>query len=208
MPLSKYIDTLLQFAGSGDLEYEIVRAKKEYFARFGVSSNPDGIFENYMLNFVDWYVFDRPLTNTGKTPLWTFLDRFSNTLDEKELEIYRDMTRNIHSLFQVIKIGDEEVKIKELFDENKFIVKDEMPKGFCKNEIFEARIIPYGQDYCFGEAFMFHPLQAVKIILEKIKRIKTSYEPLERLKLIQDLASRKFKLEQYRHVDALKFYKD
>jgi hypothetical protein len=207
MPVSKYLEILVQFAGSGELEIELRRAKKYYFGKLGFMTDINVVFENYMLNFIDWYVFDMRLPDVGKTPLELFVERFEHTLKPEEASVYRGFIQNIHSLFQVNKVREEDVTVIDLFDSKEYLVKDEMPKGFCKGEIFETRLLPFEGAHVFGEAFNFHPLRANKAIIHKIKRLPAN-DPTKRLSFIQDLAGRKYKLESYRHVDALKFYED
>lgn len=141
MSMEKYIETLIHFASSGRYQPELLVAREEYFAKMGQVSEEEDNYEAKLRGFIDWYLFDRPLADTGKPPVDVFYEKFIRTFSEEDEQIYGDFRKSIQSLFIVKKSDENGVTVKDLISKKKYFVEDEMPEGFFKEEIFQGRLI-------------------------------------------------------------------
>ena len=135
-----------------------------------------------------------------------FVREHLDTVDSADREVYEDLTRSNHSLFELLKVKGEDIYIKDLFSKEKYIVEEsEVNLGFTKGDIFEARLIKFRDRLVFGTAFVFHPSEVRGFVLKQIKKIKY-LDAGHRLKLIHQLASMRLKTEQYAHIDLQHIY--
>jgi hypothetical protein len=199
------METVIHFASSGVYRAELLQAREDFFAHLGVVSEEEDKYEEYLRHFLDWYIFDRPLTSSGSTPVSTFFAKFHRTFSNEDEVVYDGFRKSRQSLFIVKKSGDEGVWIRDLISKEKYFVEDDVPKGFFKDEIFQVRLIPFQGGYRFGDAFYFHPQSAKKIIQKRAKKLDRE-QPEKVNEFLVDLASRRRSSERYRHVDALRFY--
>jgi hypothetical protein len=205
--LEKYMETLIHFASSGSYEQELMAARQDFFSQFGQVSEEEDGYEEKLRRFLDWYIFDRPSTETGMPPVRTFYDKFVRTFNESDGQVYQGFCETVHSLFIVKKCSDTGVTIQDMITRRKFFVEDDVPRGFTKDEVFQGRLIPFQEGYRFGESFCFHPLSANKAIKKLLKRVDLDQPDAVR-EFLADLLVRRQNSERYRHVDALRFYEE
>ncbi|MFN8791044.1 MAG: hypothetical protein ACK5Y2_06275 [Bdellovibrionales bacterium] len=190
---------LSHFAGEG-FKDELTRAKRQYFDSTVPNEENPELFDQRMSQFFDWYFFTRELDGYGQTPLEVCESirelRFSMT----EKNLIQQMRQHRHSLFQFIKLKGEDVYLKDLFANEKVVVKkSKQIFGFDPEEFFEARLIPTGDNYVFTRGFCFHPSSAQKFILSEIKRHKKDPD-LNPEGFMLRLVKMRYKFEQYKHV--------
>lgn len=197
------------FAGADHAE-EVAEAKKEFFDRAGILDETAQDFEMKMAQFVDWYLFSRPLTKSQKTPLETALAMPNGPLAGLDLEALGQMTKSIHSLFEFLKVKGNDVYVRDVFSAQKHVIRQSLvTAGFNSDELFEARLFPVQDSFQFSKAFCFHPPQVTKIILKEVKKVK-KMESSEAASAKEALLVRLFKLrykhEQYKHLDVREIY--
>jgi hypothetical protein len=201
-----YMERVLETYSTASYYEEVKLARNEFFERAGRVAEGSEKFETQMDSFLDWYLFDRPLSQSEIVPVKLFLIERLETVEPEDKEIYQNLTKSIHSLFQVLKIKDFELYIKDLFDGEKYIVdEDQLNKGFNKGDIFETRLIHFRDKLVFGNSFVFHPVEVRSFILKQIKQIKY-LDSKQRLKLMHRLAEMKLKMEQYTHINVQHIY--
>lgn len=197
------------FAGPSFSE-EVAEAKREFFDRAGILDEMATDFEMKMSQFVDWYLFSRPLRETQKSPVQTAFAMERGPLTEEDKLSLENMTRSIHSLFEFIKLKGDDVYIRDVFSSEKHIIKrSPVTVGFNKDELFEARLFPNSDSYLFSKAFCFHPPQVTKIILKEVKKVKKlEHNELSKAKeaLLVRLFKLRYKHEQYKHLDVRDIY--
>ena len=98
--LQEFSDRVLATYSTGDRYEEVRKAKEEFFKRAGKVAEGSDAFEQQMRSFVDWYLFDRPLDGLDLCPVKMFVIENKNTLPEEELQIFTDLTKGIHSIFE------------------------------------------------------------------------------------------------------------
>jgi hypothetical protein len=95
-------------------------------------------------------------------------------LSAKERTLLGAMVANIHSLFEVLRISEGGLTLRDLFTSEVLKVTERRTlAGLDKGDILEARLLPVGEKLVFSSgAFAFHPRQARNIILQAVDRIR------------------------------------
>ena len=207
MSIEKHLEAVIHFASIGDYRRELLEAREEFFYPMGDVSEKEDDYEEKLRKFLDWYMFDRPLTDTGKPPMQTFYEKFYRTFNEDDEKIYDGFRKTFISLFIVKKSDETGVWVKDLIQKRKLFVEDDVPEGFFRDEIFQVRLIPVLNGFRFGDAFCFHPLAVNKIILRRVRKLDRT-DAAQVHSFLKDLESRRHNSDRYRHVDVVRFYED
>lgn len=206
LTIKYYLDKVLETYSSGSYYEQVKEAKAEFFDRAGRVAEGSEKFETQMNAFLDWYLFDRPLNREEIAPVKLFVLEKVEKLEPNEQGFFRDLTETIHSLFEVLKVKNSEIFVRDLFDREKYVVDEtEINMGFSKGDIFQTRLIQFKDSLVFGNAFVFHPKESRSFVLKEIKKIKYM-DNKQRLKLMHRLAVMKLKLEQYPHINVENIY--
>lgn len=206
MQIEPLYERLLEFASAVPGSTEIIQARIKYFAALGRLSEFEPAFERHLTNFLDWYVFERPLDNSGVTPAELFLSRGGAELSAEERAAFEGFTRTRRSLFQVLRSDDSGVLLRDLLEGVKVRVLDERPRGFARKEIFQGRLIPVGQELYLSEALIFHPLRANRYLRRRARALR-KLDAQAKQRLLQELAHKRLQADRYKHVDVLYFYR-
>lgn len=195
-----YIDKLVQFFTSADYHSEILSAKKEFFEQAGIVDEESHYFESRMAQFLDWYIFTRPMNQYHLPPVQLILNKNVMNLSEEEIKIYTSISNTIHSLFEFLKVRGSDVYVYDIFAKKKYILKNsDLRVGFNPDEIFDARLVPFDGNYTFSRGFCFHPAEAKKFILKEIKKVR-HLEKEQHEALMFKIIKMRYKLEQYKHI--------
>jgi hypothetical protein len=166
------IERILVQASSGENEKEIRRAKDVYFEQIKDLREDDTSYERLISCFQNWYLFDRPMDDGRGTPVQVFAA--TSKLSAKERSLLGAIAANIHSLFEVLRITDGGLTLRDLFTSEVLQVSERRNlAGLNKGDILEARLLPVGDKLVFSSgAFAFHPRQARGIILQVVDRFR------------------------------------
>lgn len=196
----KYIDRLVQFFTSNDYHSEILSAKKEFFEQAGIIDEESHYFESRMAQFLDWYIFTRPLNQYHLPPVQLILNKDVMSLSDEDKAIYTNIANTVHSLFEFLKVRGSDVYVYDIFSKKKYVLKNsDLRVGFNPEEIFDARIVPFDGNYVFSKGFCFHPAEAKKFIVKEIKKVR-HLEKEQHEALMFKIMKMRYKLEQYRHI--------
>ena len=202
----EYMEKLVESVTTKEFSEEVIKAKKEYFSKVGEIFEDDKYFENRMVSFTEWYCFDRISEQYQKSPLEHFIDTNMPIWSKQKLDIYTEFLKNIHSVFYVNKIKKDEVVIQDMSDSKKFTISmNQSNLIFHKKDIFEARLIPFKEEYYFSGSFCFHPNQIYRKIKKKLK--EKSNNQTEKMKFLFLLSSMSLKLERSRNINYKDIYK-
>ncbi len=200
------LDALIAFASADAYKDELLKAKAHYFQKTGEIFEDDRSFEMRMASFLDFYVFDWPIPPHQRTPAQVFLDQRSQAPDA-EKEILRGLTNTRHSLWEVRKLGKDQIRVRDLFDGKDVEVRERrQPAGLHKGDYIEARLIPVGEHLMFSQAFIYHPEDVRKNIAAEIKRLKKHEPAFDRREFIWTLGKMRLKLERYRNISPVDIY--
>jgi DNA repair exonuclease SbcCD ATPase subunit len=196
--IREQINQLIEAISTNQDPEELFQAKKEYQKISGQIFEDDKSYESRMGLFLEWFVFDRPLGETSRTPATLFLEEKKSTLSLAMVEICEELGRGINSLFIIKKIDRQRVVALELFDDKKYEVQSDSGNFlFNKSDVFESRLISYQGKYYFTENFCYHPNQSFGYIKSCVKKIrseeKSEYKELSQIQ--KDLAKLEKKLQ-------------
>ncbi len=196
----KLIEKILNHFVSESFKDELITAKKEFFENAGTLDENSEHFESRMAQFYDWYFFTRELSGFGQTPLNACQMVRELRFSQEELATLEVLKQQRHSLFEFIKIKNNDIFIKDLLANKKLIVKQSpYVFGFDPDEVFEVRLIPQGDSYVFTRGFCFHPESVKKFILDEVKRHRKDPD-LDSDFMMLRLIKMRYKFEQYKHV--------
>ncbi len=201
-----YLEKLIQLA-TGEAYLDPVReAKARYFKATGEVFEDDPFFEPRMNGFVEYYLFDWPAAAGGKSTTALVIERGRDTLPEEELKAFVGFDRSIHSIFEYKKQKGERITVENLFDGEKYEVEERRAlAGLSKGDIFEARLLPFGDRIHFSNAFIFHPREVRKFIAQELKNARAG-GMARATEVIHRLAYLRLKFDRFRRVDATRIY--
>ncbi len=159
--------------GGGQEESDLLAGRKQYQALSGQIFQDDKSYESRMGLFFEWFTLDRVFPETGNTPLQQFLLVAQSTGDAPTPEIVRVLSSTLHGIFQVTQARSGELRIREMFEDKEFRVKDDgTGLYFNKQDVFEGRLIQMENANFLTGNYVYHPTAAVKFIRSKIKLIQ------------------------------------
>jgi len=192
---------LLTHFGTLQFKDELNSARKEFFENAGTLDENKPNYTLRMNQFYDWYFLTRAMRGYMQTPLNVCDLQRELRLTPEDIETI-DVLKNtlIHSLFELIKVKNNELTLKDLFKNKKLVVTSEQHIfDFDEKEFFEARIIEVNGQKHFLKGFCFHPESAQKFILNEVKVFQKNPD-LNPADFMVRLNKMRYKFEQYRHV--------
>lgn len=184
---------------------EIDEARAAYFQRCGEPFQDEPSYEARLRNFVEWYLFDRPLM-TGLTPFESFMADARQSADDKAaFVLFRDQ---IHSLFLVEKIGDAEVIMRDLWTDKVLQVGVEVTAGYEPGAVIETRLVASGERFLATFTHIYHTKHSAKFIVRRARVLRRgrrvdAWDPfILRVNYLQ------LKAERYKHVESSKIYRE
>jgi hypothetical protein len=208
-PLNQYLEPILENFTTGEFYREVYNAKQEYFEKAGIVYEDDSEFEQRMCIFMDWFIYDRDLPGVDLPPIKYFFRKNKDHFTSEELNVYRNFCSTIHSIFRLKRFtwNKRSLIVKDLFSGKQIVVvANNIYKGFCKGDLFEARILPFQSQFLFSSGFCFHPQEVKNFILEEVKKVRY-HDKSRQTKLIMQLASMKLKHLRFSHIDIRQIYK-
>jgi hypothetical protein len=204
MTLQELHERLLSWATAEPRKDDLLAAKRAHFDRHGEPHEEDRSFESRVNGMLEHYLYDfRPAGGAGTT-LERFIDAEGPSLSPAEVAAYRDLAAGVHGLFEVRKIRDGQLVLRDVFTGKDLDVTERRNvAGLDKGDLLEARLLPFQGELFFSGAFLYHPREVRKTILAEVKRLrkeagKTGTPDVEAF--LGQLARMALKLERYRNV--------
>lgn len=202
----QYLDKLIALA-TGDQFLDAVReAKGRYFRATGEVFEDDPFFEQRMNGFVEYYLFDWEAAPGGKSTTAVILSREQAVLPPDELVAFGGFDRNVHSIFEFKKKKGDLVTVLNLYDDETYQVYERRAlAGLEKGDIFDARLLPFGDKLHFSNAFVFHPKAVRKFIAAELKIARKTGigRPTD---VLHRMAYLRLRFDRFRRVDVTKIY--
>jgi hypothetical protein len=204
MTLQDLHERLLSWASAPPREQDLLRAKREHFEAYGEPHEEDRSFELRVNGMLDAYLYDfRPARGAGNIAE-RFVDAEGATLAPDDLAAFRALAQTVHGLFEVRKIKEGRVRVRDVFTGKDLDVTERRQvAGLAEDDLIEARLLPYEGGLYFSGAFIWHPREARKTILAEVKRMKkgaprgVGIDPKPFLARLSRMA---LKMERYRNV--------
>ncbi len=212
MKYYKPLDKVVTYFTAAVYRQDVEFAKKDFFGYLLPSEEDSHQFDIKMSQFLDWYLFDYHLEQTGLTSIEEVMEskkiQESLKIDKDELSLLETLSHHQHSLFELIKVNKDSVIIKDLITNKKTQV-DKISKisYLKKKECFEGRLVLIGKLYQVLNGICVHPIEARKFILSQINSVRKSGE-YEQKEVFRKLARMYFKLHQFPHIKMEYIYTD
>jgi hypothetical protein len=204
MSLQELHERLLSWASAPPRDQDLLRAKREHFDQYGEPHEEDRSFEVRVNGMLDAYLYEYRPAGGFATTVERFVESEGPSLTPAELAAYRDLGGSVHGLFEVRKITDGRVRLRDVFTGKDVEVTERRHvAGLDKEDLLEARLLPYEGALYFSNAFLYHPREARKAILAEVKRMRKATpkgsEP-DVKPFLARLSRMALKLERYRNV--------
>jgi hypothetical protein len=208
--LSELQEKLLAWATSEAHKEELLAARRDWFDRHGEPHEEDKSFETRMNGMLDHYLYDFRPPGSSETTIEIFMREMGPQLATDELAVYRLLSKSVHGLFEVKKIKKGEVRLRDVFTDVVYDVTERRQMlGLDKGDLLEARLLPLEGRLFFSGAFLYHPQEVRKLILNEVKRLKKDAAkgaPLDVPAFVATLSRMALKLERYRNVKVESLY--
>ncbi len=200
---------LITFFNKEEYIEDLAVARSEFEKAAGIIDEDADNFESKTRQFHDWFLYSEN-TKTGNTAIG-LASEDGHFREEKDFLVNASAAR--HSMFELLKVKKDIIKIRDLFTKEKLKIKNNyMALEYHVGDYFEARVIEHEKVMQFTGSFCFHPDEVKKYILKHIKPIRKikddDLKKVEIKKLIFKLFRMRHKLNQYKHLSADKIYAD
>jgi hypothetical protein len=192
------LERLIEFATRQILAPQLKEARDAFFTHTGEVYEEDASFETRLACFIEWFVLERRedgLTNA---------EQFIRQTQGSEVVFAAQLAATHRSLFSVQKLGEASVLLLDLLGNGRFAISGEVPPGTRKGDIFEGRVIPWGDRVLLSRTILFHPSEAKDAILRQVSTAKLKNETPDAL--MSRLARMRLRLERYRKIPLEKIY--
>ncbi len=210
MNLGELHEKLLAWATSEARKEELLAARRIYFDLHGEPHEEDKSFEARMNGMLDYYLYDFRPPSSPETTLETFMRDEGPQLTTDDLAHYRVLAKNVHGLFELKKIKEGQLRLRDVFrDVDHDVTERRHMLGLEKSDLLEARLLPYDGALYFSGAFLYHPQEVRKTILSEVKRLKKQAgkgQVPDVESFLATLSRMAFKLERYRNVKVESLY--
>lgn len=204
MSLQELHERLLSWATAEPRKADLMAARDEHYARYGEPREDELSFEPRVNGMLDHYLYDYRPNGQKTSTLENFIAANGAEMPAADLVAFRALTGNVHGLFEVRKLQEGRVVLRDVFaDRDHPVVERRQLAGLAKGDLLEARLLPWGDELRFSGAHIYHPTEARKRILAEVKRLrkeagrKGSPDVKSFLALLSRMA---FKFERYRNV--------
>ena len=203
-----YLDELYSFASQDSLKEQLLAAKATFFAGSGAVLEDDRAFDQRMAMMLDYFLFDRMLDGTGRTPAQHYALQQSAVRPALDRQRLKALAKTTHSLFEMRKFLGEGVRLRNLFTGKDVDVFERRKlAGLNKGDIFDARLLPFDDKILFSQAFCFHPSAARANILKEIKHRKSQDPNAPATPFLWALCKMALKVERYRNIAVENIYR-
>lgn len=204
MKLGQLQERLLAWATAEERKEELLAARKAHFDAYGEPHEEDRTHEVRLNGMLDFYLYDFRPSGGVATTLERFLEAEGPALSQEDVAAYRDLAKTIHGLFEVRKISDGKVRLRDVFTGGDHDVTERRTTaGLEKGDLLEARLLPFDGTLLFSGAFLYHPREARKQVLAEVKRLKKAAgkgNAPDVQSFLARLSRMAMKLERYRNV--------
>lgn len=204
---SQYFNNLLQFVAQEERYNSELTLAKEEFERFaGAIFATDRSYDARINSFHNWYILDRPLREQGVTPQQYFVEYNANTLAENELQRYRELGSNLHSLFELVKFVKNKTRVKDLITGIKYDIEGiEQTEAMDRGLLFNTRIFRHERFYYFSNYFLLHPSVVSREIRDEAKKTRKKKEDPKQF--LFNLVLYQSRYDQYKQMEPSKIYR-
>ncbi|BDG06475.1 hypothetical protein [Anaeromyxobacter oryzae] len=172
MTLQQLHERLLSWATAEPRKDDVLAARHAHFGGYGEPHEEDRTYEVRLNGMLDFYLYEWRSPG-GQTSIERFLEAEGPSLSAEDVAQYQDLAKNVHGLFEVRKIKEGQIRVRDVFGGGDYDVTERRQvAGLEKGDVLEARLLPFDGTLFFSGAFLYHPREARKAILSEVKRLK------------------------------------
>lgn len=182
----------------------LVEAREKYFQDMGKAFAEDAFYDARMSYFFDQFLFEgvaaetlkRQLEARGLTPAEGVAAKLAGLMGFR------------HSLFQIAKVSDQQIVLKDLLQPAKLVVSaegDQLFRGFEKKAILQAFVYQLADVRHLSRGLVVHPARVTPLIKKQLKVAQKAGETQTRA-LLCKYASIHMRHLRHKHVDAKVIY--
>lgn len=171
---SRFFNNLLNYISNDDrFNQELAEAKDEFQSVAGPIMETDREYTARMNSFHNWYILDRPMRALSITPLDYFLEFNANSLSADELEGYRELRENVHSIFELLRRTRNHTWVQDLLTRRKFAVEgSEETDHIDPGALFNTRLFTHQSKNYFTNFLVPHPDSVSKAIKAQARKVR------------------------------------
>jgi hypothetical protein len=204
MTLQSLHERLLAWATAEPRKERLLAARRQHFGAYGEPHEEDRTYEARLIGMLDFYLYDFRALPGAPTTIELFLESEGPALPAAEREAYRVLAGCVHGLFEVRKLREGSLRLRDVFSRRDHEVTERrQPVGLEKGDVLEARLLPFEGGLFFSGAFLYHPREVRRRILAEVKRRRKAAGRAgtpDVAGLLALLSRMAFKLERYRNV--------
>jgi hypothetical protein len=171
--LEYYLDKLVDFIQESRFEADLRRAKKEYFGTPVPRFKDEAEYDINVSNFLDWYIFDRPVRALGKTPLVLYIEELDDERPAEEGVVYRDFLEGRYSLFRLRKKTGAGCYLEDLLSDQIFFIGElKLLPRFTRHNNLAARILKFRGDFKLASALDLIPEKVGQFLVDYLAMLK------------------------------------
>lgn len=196
---------LLAFVGP-QWEKELEQAQQEFYGSLGAGGDELSGYEHQADLFFCWFLLNRPLGDQQMTPLESVLKGKVELPREGEEEAYlQGLAKYQQSLYEVLKVKDQQISLKDLVSGEKFKVTSfDSLVGFEKGLILSSWIWPLkDEEFFFVKGLCFHPKESKTFLRKELKKLLKTHgkgKGAEFQDFFLSTLRMKLKIDKYPHV--------
>ncbi len=209
--LAEVFDDILAHFGGDDYADEIAEARRQFDERRGRVFEDEELWEPWTQAFLEWYVTEWPLSRDGdgdgaKLPAAAHVAREAESMGQRRRAAAAWAWHRSHrSIFEVRALKAGRVELLDLYGGAEFSVLEERTMvGVSAGDVGEMRVIGFEEEVLFARTFCFHPVDARKAIIARIKDLRDAN--VGRYEILDTMASLRVRCERYRHVSPTRIY--
>ena len=210
MTLSELQEKLLTWATADERKEDLLAARRHFFDLHGEPHEEDKSFETRMNGMLDYYLYGFRPPGSSEATIELFMRGMGPQLTTDELAAYRLLAKCVRGLFEVKKLREGEVRLREAFTDVIYEITERRQMiGLEKGDLLEARLLPFDGRLFFSGAFLYHAREVRKPILAEVKRLKKeagkgNLPDVD--SFLATLSRMAMKLERYRNVKVESLY--
>ncbi|MER3447760.1 MAG: hypothetical protein C4291_13410 [Candidatus Dadabacteria bacterium] len=171
---------LIDFSNRPDMQVQIGEAFYIWMNNPGLSGedmDEDDIDDLTFTKFLDWFIYDFKLLDTGKRLIHRFYEEESRNLSNIERYILDGWIDNLFSFFEVEEVIPKEgCRIRDIFTGEVFQIKDSKASSqISRSDIIGGRPLRVGSNTHFSGVVSIYPQAFKHIILDLFKRELKEY---------------------------------
>lgn len=174
MDIKALLDDITRFASEPRFEEVAKAARHEHDRRVGVIYTDDITYEARMVNFMEWFVFDFAVDESGRTMLDRYMEE-SGTRSNGNLALLTALKNQTRDIFAVKWAYDGLVKLTALYLDQYIIVQDpERWEMFKKKDIFSGRAVNVEDKWYLTNGVCVHPSKTLRLLKKEMKKFRAA----------------------------------